>query len=193
LVARIWWVRHGPTHERAFTGWRDVPADLSDTATIARLDAHLPRAALLVSSDLARASTTADRLGEGRRRIPDARGLREFDFGAWDGMIFDAVARRDPELSRAFWERPGSVTAPGGECWNDVAARVAGVIGALSRAHDGADLVAVAHLGVIMTHLHTAGGLSPTEAMGHRIDPLSVTRLDREGDGWRIVTVNNRP
>ncbi|PHR02026.1 MAG: histidine phosphatase family protein, partial [Sulfitobacter sp.] len=36
----IWhWVRHGPTHEKAFVGWRDVPADLSDTAQIARLNA----------------------------------------------------------------------------------------------------------------------------------------------------------
>ena len=33
---RLWWVRHGPTHEKAMTGWRDVPADLSDTAAIAR-------------------------------------------------------------------------------------------------------------------------------------------------------------
>ena len=37
-VTRFWWVRHGPTHEKAFTGWRDVPADLSDSAALARLD-----------------------------------------------------------------------------------------------------------------------------------------------------------
>ena len=30
---RLWWVRHGPTHEKAFCGWRDVPADLSDHAS----------------------------------------------------------------------------------------------------------------------------------------------------------------
>ena len=47
-VTRFWWVRHGPTHEKAFVGWRDVPADLSDHAAIARLDAHLPQGAVLV-------------------------------------------------------------------------------------------------------------------------------------------------
>ncbi|MFT7136552.1 MAG: alpha-ribazole phosphatase, partial [Akkermansiaceae bacterium] len=46
------WVRHGPTHEKTLVGWRDVPADLSDHAQIARLNAHLPRDAILVSSDL---------------------------------------------------------------------------------------------------------------------------------------------
>lgn len=192
MVARLWWVRHGPTHERAFTGWRDVPADLSDAAAIARLDAHLPGGALLISSDLSRASATADVLGKGRQRLPDAPGLREFDFGAWDGMVFDAVAACDPGLSRAFWETPGAIAAPGGECWNDVEARVSGTIDALARAHPGADLVAVAHLGVILTHLGAGAGLTPSEAIAHRIDPLSVTRLDRDGDGWRIVSVNHR-
>ena len=46
------WVRHGPTHEKTFVGWRDVPADLTDAAQIARLNAHLPQEALLISSDL---------------------------------------------------------------------------------------------------------------------------------------------
>jgi hypothetical protein len=45
-----------PTHQTTFTGWRDVPADLSDDAALDRLDAYLPPDALVVSSDLNRAS-----------------------------------------------------------------------------------------------------------------------------------------
>jgi broad specificity phosphatase PhoE len=191
VVARIWWVRHGPTHERAFTGWRDVPADLSDAAALARLDAHLPAGALLVSSDLSRARATADRLGAARQRLPDIADLREFDFGAWDGMTFDAVAARDPELSRDFWDAPGAVAAPGGESWDDVTARVLRAMSHLAAAHPGRDLIAVAHLGVILSHLGAASGLGPRGAIAHRIDPLSVTRLDRDGAGWRIVAVNH--
>lgn len=191
MVARLWWVRHGPTHEKAFTGWRDVPADLSDREAIARLDAYLPPGALLVSSDLSRARATADALGAGRRRLPDRPDLREFDFGEWDGLVFDEVAARDPELSRAFWEVPGAIAAPGGECWDAVAARVTAAIDTVSRAHPGADLVAVAHLGVILSHLGAAGGLGAAGAIAHRVEPLSVTRLDRDGAGWRIVTINH--
>ncbi|MDX5383564.1 MAG: histidine phosphatase family protein, partial [Rhodobacterales bacterium] len=29
-MTRFFWLRHGPTHQKVFTGWRDVPADLSD-------------------------------------------------------------------------------------------------------------------------------------------------------------------
>ena len=72
------WVRHGPTHEKAFVGWRDVPADLSDTAQIERLHAFLPDDALLISSDLQRSVTTADVLDIGRTRLPHHADLREF-------------------------------------------------------------------------------------------------------------------
>ena len=54
-MTRFHLVRHGPTHEKTFVGWRDVPADLSDHAAIARLHEGLPQDALVVSSDLIRA------------------------------------------------------------------------------------------------------------------------------------------
>jgi alpha-ribazole phosphatase len=53
-MSRWSWVRHAPTHETAMTGWRDVPADLSDVARIQRLSDYLPQGAVLLSSDLHR-------------------------------------------------------------------------------------------------------------------------------------------
>ena len=73
-MTRLWWVRHGPTHQKAFTGWRDVPADLSDHAALARLDAFLPPDARLISSDLIRASATADALAERIVETSDVHG-----------------------------------------------------------------------------------------------------------------------
>ena len=190
-MTRVHWVRHGPTHETAFVGWRDVPADLSDTDALARLSAHLPANALLVSSDLARAAATADALAApGRRRHAHARGLREFDFGAWDGLGFDAVAARDPDLSRAFWETPGDVAPPGGERWNAVAARVSACIDALAAEHD--EIIAVAHVGVIMTQLGRALG-GPSDAIAQKIDNLSVTRLSGGPGRWQVDRVNHCP
>jgi len=189
-VSEVWWVRHGPTHERSFVGWRDVPADLSDHAALARLSAWLPERAALVSSDLTRAVATADALAGARRpRLPNVRGLREFDFGAWDGLAFPEVAARDPELSRAFWDNPGSICPPGGECWDDVQARVSAAIDALLERHG--TVIAVAHLGAIMTQIGRATG--PKAALGYRLDPLSVTRLVRAPEGWHLEAVNIRP
>lgn len=187
-----WWVRHGPTHESAFVGWRDVPADLSDKDRIARLAAYLPDRATVVSSDLTRAAATADAVAGTRQRLPNARDLREFDFGAWDGLRFDDVAARDPELSRTYWENPGSVRPPQGESWNDVAARVSRFVDDLTATVPGGHVIAVAHIGTIMTQLARAPGQSPSTTLGHSIEPLSVTRIVYDGN-WRNEVINHIP
>ena len=192
-VTRFWWVRHGPTHERAFTGWRDVPADLSDRAALARLHRHLPDGAVILSSDLIRAVATADALQVGRHRLPHDPDLREFDFGDWDGRMWDDVARTHPDLSRAYWEEPGDHRAPSGESWNDAAARVDRAVARLMAAHSGQDIVIVAHFGVILTRLQRARACAAASVLAERIDTLSVTRLDHDSDGWSVASVNHLP
>lgn len=190
-MTRFWWVRHGPTHQKTFTGWRDVPADLSDTARIARLAAYLPRDALVVSSDLVRAHATADALQNGRTRLPDDPALREFDFGDWDGRHWSDVAETDPDLSRAYWETPGDIKPPNGESWNDAAARVGAVIDPLNGT--ARDIIVVAHMGVIMTQIQRASGCSAYAATGHKIDPLSVTTLVYSDENASVERINHQP
>lgn len=192
-VTRLWWVRHGPTHEKTMVGWRDVPADLSDTATLARLDAHLPRKARLVSSDLIRAVATADAIAQGRDRLPHHPGLRELHFGDWDGLAWDAIAASHPDLSYAYWDDPGDHRAPNGESWNEAAARISAATDALIAAQGGGDLVIVAHFGAILTQVQRALGCRAAEVLSHRIDNLSVTRLDRTPQGWTVQAINHLP
>lgn len=193
MLTRLWWVRHAPTHSRALAGWRDIPADLSDTAALVRLHAHLPAAAVLVSSDLSRAVATADALATGRRRLPHDSALREFRFGDWDGLRWDEVSTRWPDLSRAYWEEPGDVAPPGGESWHAAAARVSAAADALVRRHAGGDVVAVAHFGAILTQYARAAGLTPGQALAQRIDTLSVTCLAHDGVRCSVVSVNHCP
>ena len=192
-VTRLWWVRHGPTHEKAMVGWRDVPADLSDTDTLARLNAHLPANALLISSDLLRATATADALAHGRRRLPHHPGLRELHFGDWDGQTWDAIANTHPELSRRYWEDPGYHAPPNGESWNEAAARVSVATDALIAAHPGRDIIVVAHFGAILTQVQRAMGCAAVDVFAHRIDNLSVTRIDHRATGWDIIAINHLP
>lgn len=191
----VWhWVRHGPTHAKAFVGWRDVPADLSDQDQIDRLRAYLPSDAVLVSSDLSRARDTAHALeGSSHLRLPHDPHLREMHFGVWDGMHFDDVAARDPVLSRNFWENPGTVTAPGGESWNSAAARVDGAVARISNAYPGRNIIAVAHFGVILTQLQHALQTSAYETLSHKIDNFSVTKIDWSSDTARVPYINHLP
>ena len=190
-MTTLWLVRHGPTHERVMTGWRDVPADLSDRAAVARLSHYLPSGALLVSSDLIRAVATADAVAAGRNRLPHDPALREIDFGAWDGLHHTQVAARDPILSRRFWEEPGDLAAPDGESWNAITRRVSDAIDGIITSHAPAHLIVVAHMGAIMSQIPRATGETAYQAMAHRIDPLSVTDMTRTAAGWRIGRINH--
>ncbi len=192
-MTRLWWVRHGPTHEKAMTGWRDVPADLSDTAALHRLNAHLPANALLASSDLIRATATADALGHSRTRLPPDPALREIDFGAWDGRHWSDIAATDPDLSRLFWEDPGTHRAPDGESWDDAAARASTAADGLASAHPGRDIIIVAHFGIILTQLARATGLTPHQTLAQPIDPLSVTCLSLTDGWWQAQSINHKP
>jgi len=185
------WVRHGPTHQKTFTGWRDVDADLSDAAAITRLADHLPADALVVSSDLTRSVNTATALQGARARLAHDPALREFHFGTWDGVHFSTVADWHPDLSRAYWETPGDHAPPGGESWDQSAARVAMAVRRIEAAHPGRDIIAVAHFGVILTQVQAVLGVSAQEVLAHKIDPLSVTILDRRAG--RAEVINHRP
>jgi alpha-ribazole phosphatase len=188
-VTRFWLVRHGPTHAKTMVGWTDLPADLSDSAALQRLSAHLPAKALVVSSDLSRAVATADTLGQ-RPRLPHDPALRELHFGRWETRPFAEIEAETPDLIRAFWDNPGDIRPPGGESWNDLCARTWAALDSLNAL--APDIIVVAHFGPIVAALQRAENLSPEAAFAHRIDNLSVTCLTF-GPPSRVFDINHKP
>ena len=188
-MTRLHLVRHGPTHAKVMVGWTDLAADLSDTAAIARLSAHLPDSAALISSDLSRAIGTADALAAPRRdRLPHDPALRELHFGAWEMQTFAQAEAADPAHIRAFWETPGDIRAPGGEGWHDITRRVSAALDRLP-----AHTIVVCHFGVILAAMQCCLGLTAKDVFQHKIDNLSVTELHKTQAGWQLVCVNHIP
>lgn len=190
-MSRFFWVRHGPTHAKTMVGWSDLPADLSDTAQIKRLQDHLPQDALVISSDLSRASATADAIAGNRSRLPHDPDLREMHFGDWELQRFDEVT--DQERIRAFWENPGDIAPPHGESWHQLSARVDCAVNRLLNDHPNRDIIVVAHFGVILTQVQNALKIGAYEAFGHKIDNLSVTELHIDGSKWHAARINHLP
>ncbi|NVO56505.1 histidine phosphatase family protein [Rhodobacteraceae bacterium B1Z28] len=192
-MTRLHLVRHGPTHAKTMVGWSDLPADLSDHAAIARLQDHLPHDAIIVSSDLSRAIDTASAIQGPRLRLPHHPDLREINFGRWELRGFAEIEAEDPDLAFAYWDNPGDVRPPQGESWNEVRARVDSTIDALMSNHPSADLVVVAHFGVILTQVQRALDLDAQQALSHRIDNLSVTEVTHDGIRWSVGKINHLP
>ena len=198
-MTRWWWVRHAPTHARCIYGWKDLPADLSDGDALRRLDRFLPGGAHVVASPLSRTVETARAIVGDRPRLPDEPGLREIHFGEWEGLRTEELRADDQAVADAFWRTPGDTAPPGGESWNQVAARVAEVVDRLTSQHPDRDIVAVAHFGVILTQLQRASGMPPAATLSFSVENLSVTCLEshpgenESGGFWRIRFVNHVP
>ena len=191
MITRFHLIRHGPTHAKSMVGWSDLPADLSDTAALARLEAALPREAVVISSDLIRAVATADAIQGDRLRLPHAQALREMYFGDWELRRWAEIDAEDPDRIRAFWEEPGDNAAPGGESWNMLSARVNAQMDQLAQTYAGGDIIVVGHFGQILCQIERAGNMTTTEAFSHKIDNLSLSRIQYGPDGWTLSETNH--
>jgi broad specificity phosphatase PhoE len=195
-------VRHGRTAwnaERRFQGQTDVPLDEEGLAQAQALAAHLrgERFDIAVSSDLARARTTAERICRGRAvELEFAPELREMRFGAWEGLTWDEIVRRWPELDERYEKSPRTYTAEGGESWDELCARVEGLLRRVAARlePDGRALI-VCHAGVLHAIVHgvtsaaeRAGGASGT---GITFAPGGILRVSGSfDDGWTLTAVN---
>ena len=174
-MTTIFLIRHGPTHAKGMVGWSDLAADLSDIDGLARLEAALPKEAVVISSDLSRAVTTADAIQTTRHRLPHDRDLREMNFGGWELKVFSEVEAETPARLRAFYETPGEISPPNGDSWNALCARSNAAIDRLVASNHAPNLVVVAHFGVILSQVQRALGLTAYQAFGHKIENLSIT------------------
>ena len=129
----------------------DLAATFDDEA--AAIVATLPPADRLVSSPLQRCRRLAERIGAARGLAPvfDER-LREFDFGTWEGVPWDAVPRMELDAWAAdfFHARPH-----GGESVHMLRERVGTAIA--DYRGSGASHVVVTHAGVIKAALAQSG------------------------------------
>ena len=115
-------VRHGETDDNLqplrFQGFRDTPLNDTGRRQAGRLAERVggDGIASLWSSDLARASETAEIVGAriGLEPRLDAR-LREGNRGNWEGHLFAEIERQDPERYAAWMRAGAGFRFPGGE------------------------------------------------------------------------------
>jgi alpha-ribazole phosphatase len=181
---RLWLIRHAPVAgaEGVIHG-DDAPADTSDAAAFAMLRARLPDGAASFASPATRTLATAAALG---LRPAAEANFREQDFGDWTGCRHDDLAREPGAAYRDFWNAPAGSKPPGGESFVEQIARVREGLAKLP----GGDVVLVVHSGTVRAALSIALDLVPESALRFAINPLSLTRIDRIADGWRVVGVN---
>jgi alpha-ribazole phosphatase len=138
-------------------------------AVAARLRPLLPADFVLYSSPLIRARLLAEALGT---PLIDAR-LQEIDFGAWEGLHFDAIG---PAID-AWAAEPLDFRPPGGESPREMAVRAHAFLADLRRAAPPAAVV-VAHGGPLRALAGHLLGIDPSNWLGLDFACGEASRLD---------------
>lgn len=203
---RLILVRHGETDSNAggvYQGWLDVPLNETGerqaaavaTALAARDDI---RPVAVYASPLRRAWRTAEAIGTALGLAPVAHpGLREIHVGAAQGLPFEEIARRWPDLAADRERRGLDHGWPEGETGWAFRARVIAALDEIVARRRGAGpedaAIVVAHGGTIrhaLAHLRgDAPGPWPTDPIANC--SLTEVQLDgAAGAGHRVVLTN---
>ncbi|MFJ4274190.1 bifunctional RNase H/acid phosphatase [Streptomyces coelicoflavus] len=146
----------------------------------------------VVASPLARTRETAGivaaRLG---LEVAVDEGLRETDFGAWEGLTFGEVRDRHPEDLDAWLASPDAEPTGGGESFAATGVRVAATRDRLVAAYAGRTVLLVSHVTPIKTFLRLALGAPPESLFRMELSAASLSAVAYYADGGASVRLFN--
>ncbi|MFF2507106.1 bifunctional RNase H/acid phosphatase [Streptomyces sp. NPDC058067] len=193
-------LRHGETAltpEKRFSGSGGGDPELSAAG---REQAERVAAALaargtveaIVSSPLRRCQETAGavaaRLG---LDVHIEEGLRETDFGAWEGLTFGEVRERYPDDISAWLSSSRAEPTGGGESFATVSRRVAAARDRLVGQYAGRTVLLVTHVTPIKTLLRLALGAPPESLFRMELSAASLSAVAYYRDGNASVRLFN--
>ena len=185
-------LRHGQTPlsvDKRFSGTGD-PA-LTDAgrrqAAAAAVRLATSGATAVVSSPLRRARETAALVAEALGlEVEVEEGLRETDFGDWEGYTFGEVRQTWPAEMDA-WLASTSVAPPSGESFDATAVRVRQARDRVLARHGGTTVVLVSHVTPIKTLLRFALDAPPSALYRMHLDLACLSEVRWYADGPAVV------
>ncbi|WP_055602159.1 bifunctional RNase H/acid phosphatase [Streptomyces aureus] len=193
-------LRHGETAltpEKRFSGSGGTDPELSaaglrQAEAVAEALAARGTIQEIVCSPLTRcrqtAAAVAGRLG---LDVRVEQGLRETDFGAWEGLTFGEVRERHPEDLDAWLASPKAAPTGGGESFATVARRVAATRDRLTAAYAGRTVLLVTHVTPIKTLIRLALGAPPESLFRMELSAASISAVAYYADGNASVRLLN--
>jgi probable phosphoglycerate mutase len=193
-------LRHGETPltpQKRFSGSGGSDPSLSD---VGREQAERVAAALaargtvqaIVASPLARTRETAGvvaaRLG---LDVVIEDGLRETDFGAWEGLTFAEVRERHPRDLDTWLASPEAEPTGGGESFAATAHRMAATRDKLIASYAGRTVLLVTHVTPIKTLVRLALGAPPEALFRMELSAASLSAVAYYADGNASVRLFN--
>ncbi|WP_406001199.1 bifunctional RNase H/acid phosphatase [Streptomyces sp. NBC_00829] len=185
-------LRHGETPltpEKRFSGSGGTdpslsPVGLRQAEAVASALAARGTIQDIVSSPLKRCRETAEAVAT--RLNLDVRideGLRETDFGAWEGLTFAEVQERYGDDLKAWLASAKVAPTGGGESFATVSRRIAAARDRLTTRYMGRTVLLVTHVTPIKTLVRLALGAPPESLFRMELSAASVSAVAYYSDG----------
>ncbi len=195
-VTRIIAVRHGETDWNVDTriqGQLDIGLNARGRWQASRVAQALADEDLdaVYSSDLSRAYSTAQAIAAAHptlgATVHTHTGLRERGFGKFEGHTYAAIEEQWPDESRLWRIRDPHFAPVGGESPVQVMARVGHAVGDIAARHAGAQIVLVAHGGVLDMLYRLATQQSVSAPRTWELGNTAINRLLWTPDALTLV------
>ena len=197
MSCRLVLVRHGETtwnKDMRFQGHADVPLSPQGEGQAKSLGHSLAQAKLdaVYASDLSRASLTAAILaGPHRPPVQELSGLREINFGKWEGLTLKEIKERYKDDLIAWWSSPLTTRVPGGETLAEMAQRTMATVQEIYTRHREGQVLVVAHGGTIRSIIGSVLGLDLNQYWRLRQDNTALNIIDLPEWGKGILVLFN--
>jgi len=192
----LWVLRHGQTPlspQKRFSGSGDTEltdAGRAQAAAAARRIKGLD-VEVVVSSPLRRALQTATAAAEVLGvDVTTEDGLRETDFGEWEGSTFSEVRERWPDQLNSWLADP-KAAPPGGESFGATQKRVSAARKRIAAAHPGRSVLVVTHVTPIKLLVAEALQAPLSSLFRTHVDLASLSRIDCHADGPMVLRLFN--
>ncbi|MBW8796394.1 MAG: bifunctional RNase H/acid phosphatase [Streptomyces sp.] len=193
-------LRHGETPltpQKRFSGSGGTDPALSDVGLeqarrVAEALARRGTIEAILASPLTRtrqtAAAVADRLG---LDVTIEEGIKETDFGAWEGLTFGEVRERYPDDLTTWLADPSAHPTGGGESFAETAARIAATRDKLIAAYAGRTVLLVTHVTPIKTFVQLALGAPLQSLFRMELSAASLSAVAYYADGNASVRLFN--
>ena len=183
-MSRLLLVRHGVTEfnsTRRFGGHSDIELSADGHEQVERIRDRLTGEKIdaIYSSDLKRALVTAEVISTGHDvDIETCPELREMNYGDIEGLTFEEIGHRYPELWEMIINFDFRLNFPGGESWNGFTKRTITFLDRLNKHAPEETILIVSHSGPLRVLICNLLGIDQSHWLQIRIDNASLSIVD---------------
>lgn len=196
-MTKVILIRHGETAWNAakrYLGHSNITLNEDGFRQAELLAERLSRETVdaVYSSDLMRSLETAQLIAQ-KHKLPVNRdaGLREINFGEWEGLTYSAIMEGWPQLLSSIYTSPGDISIPGGESFSSLRVRATTVLRRYIHNHPEETVAVVTHGGTIRVLLCDIMGMDICNMWTLCQDHTAVNVAEYHSGKWAVSLLND--